>query len=117
MFAIDNVGHQLRRAETLGRHGRNPDHAMSGTLSTQFHAYLRERHPQATREGGAAGATQIALWDRFGLTAEVFGFSVGNDIITSPSDDSSMVLSLETISSLIVQAPHGLASPMSRDSG
>jgi len=59
MFAIDNVGSQLRRAETLGRHGRHPDHAMSGTLSTQFHAYLRARHPQAAGEGGAAGETQV----------------------------------------------------------
>ena len=85
---------------------------MSGTLSTQFHAYLRERHPQATREGGAAGATQIALWDRFGLTAEVFGFSVGNDIITSPFVDSSILLSI-AFSSMIAQAPPGLASLMS----
>ena len=76
MFAIDNVGSQLRRAETLGRHGRHPDHAMSGTLSTQFHAYLRARHPQAAGEGGAAGETQVALWDRFGLTAEVFAAEV-----------------------------------------
>ncbi|WP_316180600.1 GspE/PulE family protein [Bradyrhizobium sp. SZCCHNRI1009] len=49
---------------------------MSGTLSTQFHAYLRERHPQAAGEGGAAAETQIALWDRFGLTADVFAEEV-----------------------------------------
>ncbi len=72
MFAINNVGSPLRSAVTMCRHGRHPDHAMSGTLSTQFHAYLRQRHPQASGDGGAAGETQIALWDRFGLTAEVF---------------------------------------------
>jgi len=49
---------------------------MSGTLSTQFQAYLRERHPQAMGEGGAAGETQTALWDRFGLTADVFAEEV-----------------------------------------
>ncbi|MDU3132947.1 MAG: type II/IV secretion system protein, partial [Bradyrhizobium sp.] len=43
---------------------------MSGTLSTQFQAYLRQRHPQ--RSGEPAGDTQLALWDRFGLSAEAF---------------------------------------------
>ncbi|CCD89623.1 General secretion pathway protein E [Bradyrhizobium sp. ORS 285] len=44
---------------------------MSGTLSTQFQDYLRQRHPQAG-ERDAAGEAQVALWDRFGLSAEVF---------------------------------------------
>lgn len=78
MFAIDNVGRQLRGAETLGRHGRHPDHAMSGTLSTQFQAYLRERHPRASGDVAAAGEAQTALWDKFGLTAEVFAQEVAD---------------------------------------
>ncbi|CCD94822.1 General secretion pathway protein E (Type II traffic warden ATPase) [Bradyrhizobium sp. ORS 375] len=49
---------------------------MSGTLSTQFHAYLRQRHPQAPADDGAADGTQIALWDRFGLSAEAFATEV-----------------------------------------
>ncbi|MGJ5181210.1 GspE/PulE family protein [Bradyrhizobium oligotrophicum] len=45
---------------------------MSGTLSTQFQAHLRQRHPSAPGSGGAADQPQAALWDCFGLTAEVF---------------------------------------------
>ncbi|CCE03135.1 GspE/PulE family protein [Bradyrhizobium sp. STM 3809] len=44
---------------------------MSGMLSTQFHDYLRQRHPQAG-DSAAAGEAQVALWDRFGLSAEMF---------------------------------------------
>ncbi|CAL79983.1 General secretion pathway protein E (Type II traffic warden ATPase) [Bradyrhizobium sp. ORS 278] len=44
---------------------------MSGMLSTQFHDYLSQRHPQAA-DSGAAGEAQVALWDKFGLSAEAF---------------------------------------------